>query len=212
MPVNSSGGLFVSFEGGEGCGKSTQLKAVAAALHSTGREIITTREPGGSPAAEALRRTLLEDPACRDLNPLATGLLIAAGRHDHLETVVRPALKRGAIVLCDRYIDSTWAYQYGADGLSKENVHSIIDLGTRGLKTNITFIFDLPVAAARARWQARDHGHDRYEGYDDSYHERVRAVFLERARAEPERCRVLDASLPRETLTAQITAEILKWR
>jgi dTMP kinase len=159
-----------------------------------------------------LRRTLLEDPACRDLNPLATGLLIAAGRHDHLETVVRPALKRGAVVLCDRYVDSTWAYQYGADGLSKENVHSIINVATQGLKTNITFIFDLPVAAARARWQARDHGHDRYEGYDDSYHERVRAVFLERARAEPERCRVLDASLPRETLTAQITAEILKWR
>ncbi|MFN7226948.1 MAG: dTMP kinase [Holosporales bacterium] len=203
-------GLFITLEGGEGCGKTTQRAALAAALRQQGHTVLETREPGGSPAAEALRRTLISDPTCTGLDPLATGLVIAAGRRDHLTTVICPALAEGTIVLCDRYIDSTWAYQHFAEGLPAATVQTLIDLASSQAPVpHLTLLYDLPVAVARQRWQERAGGHDRYEGYADDYHERVRQGFLTRAVLEPQRIHVLNADQPAERLTEGGVKKIL---
>jgi dTMP kinase len=195
-------GLFITLEGGEGCGKTTQRAALALALRQQGHTVLETREPGGSPAAEALRHILITNAACASFDPLATGLVIAAGRRDHLANVICPALAVGTIVLCDRYIDSTWAYQHFAEGLPADTVQNLIDLASSNAPVpHLTFLYDLPVAVARQRWQARLGGHDRYEGYADEYHERVRQGFLNRANLEPKRIHVLNADESVETLT-----------
>jgi dTMP kinase len=187
---------FLSFEGIDGCGKSTQLRLLASRLRLRGVEVVTTREPGGTPLGQQLRHALLE--AETQVDPLAELLLYAADRAQHVRTLVRPALAAGQIVLTDRYADATAAYQGAGRGFGPGVVASVIDLATGGLKPDLTLLFDLPVAAARERVRQlrrpeRPEG-DKLEAEDLAFHERVRSCYLRIADAEPERVRVVDAS------------------
>jgi dTMP kinase len=188
---------FFSFEGIDGCGKSTQLRLLASHLRQQGVEVVTTREPGGTPLGQQLRHVLLE--AETRVDPLAELLLYAADRAQHVRTLVRPALEAGQVVLTDRYADATVAYQGAGRGFEPGVVAAIVDLATGGLRPEITLLFDLPVAEARERWRQqrrlpeRPEG-DKIESEDAAFHERVRACYLRLAEQEPERVRVVDAS------------------
>lgn len=183
---------FVTFEGVEGCGKSTQLSLAAARLREGNRDVFTTREPGGTPIAEKIRGVLL-DPAHTSLGPVAEWLLIEAARRQHVEEVLRPVLARGTFVLCDRFSDSTEAYQVGGRGLDASLV-SALDARVRdGLSPDLTLVFDLDVREGLARARRRDAGAGRFEAADLEFHERVRAAFLAIARREPRRVAVIPA-------------------
>ncbi len=185
-------GRFITLEGGEGVGKSTQARALAAALRSRGIEVVETREPGGSPGAEAIRALLLhhhEWPA----GPEA--LLFAAARGDHVEKTIKPALARGAWVISDRFLDSSLAYQGGAGGLGFEPVRSLHDLGSGGFLPDRTLLLRLDEAEATRRASARDTaGADLIGGRDAAYHAQVTRAFDALASAEPRRFRVVDAN------------------
>lgn len=197
-------GIFITIEGGEGSGKSTQLPRLASALRATGREVVETREPGGTAGAEAIRRLLL-DPET-DLVPLADALLVFAARADHAEKLIRPALARGAIVLCDRYSDSTMAYQAYGLGVDRAAIASLREL--LGLDPDVTLILDLPEAAASARLLARGGAADRYERFESDFVRRVGHGFREIAAAEPERCVLVDAEGEVDTVTARLRAAL----
>ena len=187
-------GCFISLEGGEGVGKSTQARALAAALRGRGREVIETREPGGSPGAEAIRRLLLEGGSDR-WEPRAEALLFAAARADHVARTIRPALERGAWVVCDRFLDSSLAYQGGADGLGHEAIRALHAVGSAGLLPDRTLLLALPGPEAAARGLARDAGQpDRFGARDLEYHRQVAAAFRGLAAAEPGRFRLIDAA------------------
>ena len=196
-------GKFVSLEGGEGAGKSTQLALIAEKLRGRGLEVVETREPGGTPGAEAIRALLLGGEADR-WHPRAEALLFAAARSDHVERVILPALERGAWVVCDRYIDSTRAYQAGASGLSDYDVMAAHLVGSGGLMPDRTLLFTLPFEVAAERAALRDAGKgDRFGGRDRAFHEHVAAAFQRYAQAEPARFRVIDASAPPEVVGAR---------
>lgn len=188
---------FLSFEGIDGCGKSTQLRLLASLLRLRGVEVVSTREPGGTPLGQQLRHVLLE--AETQVHPLAELLLYAADRAQHVRTLVRPAIEAGQIVLTDRYADATLAYQGAGRGFEPGVVASIVDLATGGLKPELTLLFDLPVATARERTRQhrrrpeRPEG-DKIEAEDAAFHERVRGCYLRLADEEPERIRVVDSS------------------
>jgi dTMP kinase len=188
-------GRFVSFEGGEGAGKSTQLLRLKAYLETRGIEAVTTREPGGSPGAEAIRGLLLGGGIER-WDAVAEACLVHAARRDHLISLIRPALARGAWVLCDRFEDSTRAYQ-GAGGLDPGAIDALSAIVCEGFRPDLTLILDLPVAEGRARAAARAKSlaisPDRFEGRGADFHERVRAIFRDIAAREPARCAVVDA-------------------
>lgn len=187
-------GRFITLEGGEGAGKSTLLRAVAAALEATGREVIATREPGGTPEGEALRRTLLEArPGAWE--PMSETLLHYAARAQHVARVIRPALARGALVVCDRFADSTMVYQGYGLGVARETIAAIHRAVLGDFRPDLTFVLDVPVEVGLAR-AARHRTPDRYEGDERAFHERVRQGFLAVAAAEPERCAVVDATRP----------------
>lgn len=198
----SASGVFITLEGGEGSGKSTQVPRLAASLRATGREVVTTREPGGTPGAEAIRRLML-DPAT-DLAPLADAMLVFAARADHVDRLIRPALARGAIVLCDRYTDSTVAYQGHGLGVDRAAIATLRRL--LGLEPDLTLILDLAEAEAAARLQGRGGDADRYERLDAVFAARVRAGFREIAAAEPQRCALIDGSGEVEAVTARLHA------
>ena len=210
---DTGGGSFITFEGGEGAGKSTQIRRLAAHLRAqSGRPVLTTREPGGSAKAEAIREALLSGTAKR-YGPFAEALLFSAARIDHLDTLIRPALARGEIVLCDRFTDSTRAYQGAAGGLDPAVLASLEQVVVGQTRPDLTLILDcdpeLGLARARARQAAgADEGPDRFEAEALAFHASLRAAFLAIAADEPARCAVVNAALPADAVEAAIRAVV----
>lgn len=199
-------GRFISLEGGEGVGKSTQLHALAAVLRLTGLQVVETREPGGSPGGEAIRALLLDGADDRWSAP-AEALLFAAARTDHVDKVIRPAVLAGRWVLSDRFIDSSLAYQGGAGGLGIEAVRAINTFGIADWFPDRTLVLVHPEGFERA--MARDIGiSDRIGGRPTSYHQAVEAAFRDVAAVEPERVRLIDASGPPSTVTDRLLANL----
>lgn len=182
---------FVSFEGGEGAGKSTQAALLAERLRSTGREVVLTREPGGTPAGEAVRGLLLTGAAER-WSARSEVLLLAAARREHVECVIRPALARGAWVVCDRYIDSTRAYQGGAGGVPDAAIMAVHEFATAGLLPDRTLLLTVPAVIAAERMRERGSA-DRMEAKGQAYHDALTARFDELAKNDPQRFRVLSS-------------------
>lgn len=196
-------GRFISLEGGEGAGKSTQLKRLAEALRSRGLEVVETREPGGSDGAEAIRRLLLEGDEGR-WNAATEALLFAAARADHVDKTIGPALGRGAWVLSDRFLDSSLAYQGGAGGVGMEAVRTLHAIGSGGLLPHRTLLLQLPPEEAAERAKARDvSGADRIGARGEDYHAGVAAAFAGLAAEEPGRFRTVDASGDAEIVTSR---------
>jgi len=199
-------GKFLSFEGIDGCGKSTQLRLLASDLRMRGFDVITTREPGGTPFGNRLREVLLDVE--EQVDPLAELLVFAADRAQHVRKQIRPAIETGRIVLSDRYADATAAYQGEGRGFAKRTVNMAIQLATSGLKPDLTLLFDLPVEIALSRTKQRhDDGYkaDRLDIEDMGFYERVRQAYLNIATAEPERIRIIDANQAVEDIHAQMT-------
>jgi len=197
-------GRFISLEGGEGVGKTSQLAALAEALRGRGLALLVTREPGGSPGAEAIRQLLLEGEENR-WNPRAEALLFAAARSDHVASTIRPALERGEWVLSDRFVDSSLAYQGEAGGLGMAAVRDLHRFGSEDFLPDRTLVLTLDEAEGAVRARARD-GHlgDRIGSRPPSYHAAVDAGFRRLAASEPERVRLIDASGPPATVTARL--------
>ena len=188
-----SRGRFITFEGGEGAGKSTQARRLARALEEHGLSVTVTREPGGSPGAEDIRSLIVSGDTDR-WTPLTETLLVFAARADHLECTIRPALKSGKWVICDRFVDSTFAYQGIGQGMSAETIDRLRDLVVGPDMPALTLILDLPVETGLERAGRRDHAEDRFERMGDNFHQKLRQAFLDIASAEPERCVVIDAA------------------
>ena len=199
-------GLFITFEGGEGAGKSTQVRALAARLRQAGREVVETREPGGSPGAEALRELVVTGDRDR-WTPLSELLIMNAARDDHLHRTVRPALARGAVVVSDRFADSSRAYQGAGGGVDAAVVAAVEGAVVGTDAPALTLILDLPVEAGLARAAGRG-GHDRFESKGLAFHHRLRDAFLAIAALEPRRCVVLDAEMPVEALSEAVWAVV----
>ncbi|MCF4125081.1 dTMP kinase [Methylobacterium sp. SyP6R] len=207
-------GCFITFEGGEGAGKSTQIATLAAWLRTGAeapREVVTTREPGGSPRAERIRAAVLSGVA-KPYGPFAEALMFAAARLDHLATLIRPSLARGAIVLCDRFSDSTRAYQGAAGGVEAETLAALERVVVGATRPDLTLILDLPpetgLARARQRDRAAASGPDRFEAETLGFHQRLRAAFLAIAAAEPARCAVIDAQRTPDAVAQAIRAAV----
>jgi dTMP kinase len=200
-------GIFITFEGGEGAGKSTQIKLLSEFLRAAGHDVLTTREPGGSPGAEAVRHVLLSG-AAESFGPAMEAVLFAAARSDHVEQVIRPALMRGTIVLCDRFLDSSRVYQGETAGLDQDMVEALQKVAVNGLMPDLTIILDIDPEEGLRRAGARrgDENPDRYEKEDLDLHRRRREAFLAIARAEPGRCVVVDASQPANKVSGEIRA------
>ena len=201
---------FVSLEGGEGAGKTTVLGALRRELAAAGDEVVVTREPGGTPLAETIRGLLL-DPAHEPAAPETELLLMFAARAQHVRETIRPALERGAWVLCDRFTDSSYAYQGGGRGLDPELIETL-ERAVVGLRPGLTILLDLDVATGRERTLGRDLVPDRIERERDGFFERVRAAYRERAAAEPGRFRVIDAASPAQEVAEAALAELRAWR
>lgn len=194
-------GKFISLEGGEGVGKSTQLGALRDALVGHGLHVVTTREPGGTEGGEAIRRLLLEGGADR-WNSASEALLFAAARGDHVTKLIEPALARGDWVLCDRFVDSTRAYQGGGGGMADSDIMALHRIGSGGLLPDRTLLFQLPAEKAAARLAARDGDRpDRMGAKPADYHQRLAARFAALAAAEPARWRVVDADATADDVT-----------
>jgi len=207
-------GKFITFEGGEGSGKSTQARLLMQRLAARGIEVVATREPGGSPFAEAIRAVLLAGnlPAH---GPLPEALLFCAARADHLETAIRPALAAGRWVICDRFSDSTRVYQGTAGGLEPSVLDALEGLVVAPTRPEVTFILDLPAAAGLARASARRGAAvagqaiaDPYERRDLDFHERLRAGYRALADTEPDRCILIDGAAALDTIAADIWAHV----
>jgi dTMP kinase len=202
------GGRFITLEGIDGAGKSTHLASLAARLASGGHEVVTTREPGGTPLAERLRELLLHSP----MDGLAETLLVFAARRDHLNRVIEPALARDATVLCDRFTDATFAYQGAGRGLAREVLVHLEQWVQAARQPDLTLWFDLPpAAAAQRRIAARSP--DRFEQQDVAFFERVRDGYLDRMRSAPERFARIDAGQSAADVWSQIVAalEARRW-
>lgn len=203
-------GAFITFEGIDGSGKSTQLRMLASTLRLGGFEVVTTREPGGTPLGKQLRLALLDAQA--EVDPLAELLLYAADRAQHVRTLLGPALETGHIVLSDRYADATVAYQGAGRGFTPELIASVVALATGGLKPDLTLFFEVSVSEGLMRTRKREdseRGKDRLDGEDIEFYSRVRDAYLEIAAAEPERVRVLDASGSIEETHASVVAIVM---
>ena len=201
-------GRFISLEGGEGAGKSTQLRRLAEALRARGLKVVETREPGGSPGAEAIRALLLEGDDQR-WTPEAEALLFAAARADHVARTIRPAVEAGKWVLSDRFLDSSVAYQGGAGGLGFEAVRALHDFGSRGFLPDRTLLLQLRPEDAAERARRRDAGGaDRIGARNEAYHAKVAASFRALAEAEPDRFRVVEAGGTPGDVAARILAAL----
>ena len=194
-------GRFITFEGIDGAGKSTHIEAVAERLRAQGAEVLCTREPGGTPLSERLRELLLHAP----MDPLTEALLVFAARRDHVETAIRPALERGASVLCDRFTDATFAYQGGGRGFDLEVLGCLERWVHGGLQPDVTLWFDLPAALAAER-RAAARAPDRFEQQDEAFFERVIDGYRARAAAAPSRFARIDATQTPAQVAAQIAA------
>ena len=195
-------GKFITFEGGEGAGKSTQIKRLATAIEKTGLTVTVTREPGGSRGAETIRAMLLDPDA--EWDPPTEALLHFAARADHYTTKIAPALKEGAWVLCDRFADSTRAYQGYGLGLDMGAIETLYEIALDDFVPDLTIILDIPVETGVERMIERGADPDRYEKMDTAFHERLRQGFLEIAKQDPDRCAVIDANNDIDTVTGRI--------
>jgi dTMP kinase len=199
------GGSLIAFEGVEGAGKTTQLRLLARELERLGREVVATREPGGTALGERVRAVLL-DPASTGMHPRAEALLFAAARAQLVEQVIRPALDRGAVVLCDRYLHSSLAYQGAARGLGVDAVAAVNRWATGGLAPDLVVLLDLDPAVGLGR---RPGARDRIEDQELRFHRAVGQAFRDLATAEPDRFVVVDASLPAAKVAARVGAAVL---
>lgn len=202
------GGRFITLEGGEGVGKSTQARALVLALRARGHAVVETREPGGSAGAEAIRALLLDGAGDR-WGAGAEALLFAAARADHVEKTIRPALADGAWVVSDRFVDSSRAYQGGASGIGDDAVMALHQIGSGGLMPDRTLVLGLPIDDAADREAARDRGRpDRFARREGAYHGKVHACFARLAAAEPGRVRHVDATGAVDDVTARLLAAV----
>jgi dTMP kinase len=199
----SSHGVFVAFEGGEGAGKSTQAESLAAWLRSDGYSVVLTFEPGDTEVGRRLRRIVL-DPATGALSDRTEALLYAADKAEHVDRVLLPALDRGEVVITDRYVDSTLAYQGSGRDLRVRDVEVVARWATHGLRPHLTVLLDLPPEQGLGRFEQRD----RIEGESVEFHERVRNAFLQLAGADPDHYLVLDARRPRDELEAAVRGRV----
>lgn len=201
-------GVFIAFEGGEGAGKSTQARLLAKSLGTLDVECLVTREPGGTPGAERIRQLLL-DTTGEGWNPRAEALLFAAARSDHVERLIRPALAAGKWVICDRFIDSTRAYQGGGGGLADSDILTLHEIGCEGLLPDCTLLIEVSPEVARERLEIRDAGqNDRIGGREAAYHARVAAAFSAFAEMEPERFLRIDGNGTPDATHARVMAAL----
>jgi dTMP kinase len=201
--VSTAGGVFIVFEGGDGVGKTTQVDLLCAWLTNAGQEVVKTFEPGDSTVGAMIRRIVL-DPATGEMSPRAEALLYAADKAQHIFSVVRPALQRGAVVVCDRYVDSMLAYQGAGRVLQLADLERIARWATEDLRPDLTVVLD---AELRDGVHAKS-SKDRLESAGDGFHERTRRFFLELARQEPGRYLVLNSRASREEIAAQVAARV----
>jgi dTMP kinase len=204
-------GRFITFEGGEGAGKSTQAGILANRLARAGRKVLSTREPGGSPAAEEIREALLSGKVW-EFGPLAEALLFSVARADHVDYAIADALQQGKWVVCDRFLDSTRAYQGATAGVPHGLINALERVTLGGLLPDLTFILDIPAEEGLARASERLEGAapDRFEGQELMLHERVRRAFLDIADEEPDRCIVVDASQPEAMVAEDVWEAVLQ--
>ncbi|GMV62111.1 MAG: thymidylate kinase [Parvibaculum sp.] len=198
---------FITLEGGEGAGKSTQVRLLAAKLEEQGHKVVVTREPGGAPGAEAIRRLIVNGDTDR-WTPKAEALLMFAAREDHLAQTIRPALARGEWVVCDRFADSTMAYQGVAQGLGQKFVNDLRELVVGDDMPALTLVLDLSPETGLARAGRRANGEDRYERMEIEFHQTLRQAFLNIAKNEPERCVVIDAERDKGEVAEAIWAVV----
>ena len=201
----SGRGRLITLEGVDGAGKSTHVAFIADRLRAQGREVLLTREPGGTPLAEKLRALVLAEP----MEPVVETLLMFAARADHVLRVIRPALEAGTWVVCDRFTDATAAYQGAGKGVSLELIQRLAEATHPGLRPDRTLVFDCPYEIARQRLDRSGRPLDRFESEDRSFFDRVRQAYLARAEAEPGRMRVIDASVPIAIVQARLEEYIL---
>lgn len=200
-------GRFITFEGGEGSGKSTQAKRLAERLQLRGHEVILTREPGGSPGAEAIRHLLLSG-IVKPLGTEAETFMFAAARDDHVTNTIRPALARGAWVVCDRFIDSTRVYQGALGNVDQRLVRALERLVVGESMPDLTFILDVPPETGLARVADRGGAADRFEAEELEYHRLLREAYRDLAESEPERCLLIDASASPDAIAVRIWMQI----
>ena len=200
-------GRFITFEGGEGAGKSTHVRLLAEALRAAGLGVVETREPGGSPGAEEIRELLVHGEVGR-WDAMTEALLHFAARRDHVTRVIEPALAAGDWVLCDRFADSTMAYQGYGHRLGREAIETLYTLTLGGLAPDLTIVLDLPVDVGLGRAGSRKDGGTRYERMDPAFHERLRTGFLAIAERDPGRCLVIDADQPIEAVGQAVKAAV----
>jgi dTMP kinase len=202
-------GFFITFEGGEGAGKSTQIRRLAEKLRAKGYKILMTREPGGSPGAEAVRHVILSG-AAEPFGPEMEALLFAAARSDHVEQIIRPAVQSGKIVLCDRFLDSSRVYQGGAGNLDADYMAEIERVAINGMMPDMTLILDIDPEEGLRRASSRRGAAqaDRFEKESLAIHQRRRNAFLEIAENEPQRCIVIDASANEDAVENMVTAAV----
>lgn len=205
----SARGRFIALEGVEGAGKSSQVGFLRDLLAAAGHDVVVTREPGGTPLAEAIRGVLLADHG-EPMPPMTELLLMFAARAAHCRQRIEPALARGDWVLCDRFVDASYAYQGAARGLGEDAVATLERLALDGLRPDRVLIFDLPVAQGLERTRGRVE-RNRFDDETEAFHERVRAAYLERAAAEPDRYRVIDASGTVDEVRARLREALGDW-
>jgi dTMP kinase len=202
-------GRFITLEGGEGSGKSTQVKRLAAALDKSGITILMTREPGGSPGAEEIRALLVQGAPGR-WDPLSETLLLYAARADHVRRVIGPALLKDTWVISDRFTDSTYAYQGAGRGVPRETIRRIDSVVLDDFKPDFTLVLDLDVETGLKRAGARGGAETRFENFDREFHQRLRRAFIEIAKRHPDRCALIDAGGTEDEVAAAIWAAVAR--
>ena len=206
-PEKSDTGRFITLEGGEGAGKSTQIKRLAAALEDKGITVLATREPGGSPGAEQIRKLMVEGEPGR-WDAITETLLAYAARADHVARTIGPALRAGRWVISDRFNDSTFAYQGVGRGVPRETIRRIDSAALDDFQSDLTLILDLDVKLGLERAQSRGAAENRFEKFGAEFHEKLRQSFLDIARRNPERCRVIDAGGTEDQVAEAILAAV----
>ncbi|MTI64834.1 dTMP kinase [Methylophaga sp.] len=197
-------GKFISIEGIEGAGKSTQISFIRDFLEARGKRVVVSREPGGTELGEQIRALLLA-PRKTGMSEDTELLLMFAARAEHIHQIIKPSLERGDWVLCDRFVDATFAYQGGGRGIDRDRIQTISDWTLKGIQTDLTLLFDLPVAVGQSRVVKRQQQKDRFEQEKAVFFERIRNCYLQRAEMEPERIKLIDASRDIESIQDQLS-------